>query len=104
MLWVYLFMRRGIPFLYREESKNMNDVIKEEKIENMIYEIRGKQVMLDSDLARLYECSNGTKTINQAVKRHINKFPERYMFQLDKEEYLNLKSQLGTSSLNNYGG
>ncbi len=82
----------------------MNDVIKEEKIENMIYEIRGKQVMLDSDLARLYECSNGTKTINQAVKRHINKFPERYMFQLDKEEYLNLKSQVGTSSLNNYGG
>lgn len=82
----------------------MNDIIKEEKIENMIYEIRGKQVMLDSDLARLYECSNGTKTINQAVKRHINKFPERYMFQLDKEEYLNLKSQLGTSSLNNYGG
>ena len=60
--------------------------------------------MLDSDLARLYECSNDTKTINQAVKRHINKFPERYMFQLDKEEYLNLKSQLGTSSLNNYGG
>lgn len=81
----------------------MNDIIKEE-IENMIYEIRGKQVMLDSDLARLYECSNGTKTINQAVKRHINKFPERYMFQLDKEEYLNLKSQFGTSSLNNYGG
>lgn len=82
----------------------MNDIIKEEKIENMIYEIRGKQVMLDSDLARLYECSNGTKTINQAVKRHINKFPERYMFQLDKDEYLNLKSQIGTSSLNNYGG
>lgn len=75
----------------------MNDIIKEE-IENMIYEIRGKQVMLDSDLARLYECSNGTKTINQAVKRHINKFPERYMFQLDKDEYLNLKSQIGTSS------
>ena len=88
----------------RKESKNMNNIIKEEKIENMIYEIRGKQVMLDSDLARLYECSNGTKTINQAVKRHINKFPERYMFQLDKEEYLNLKSQLGTSNLNNYGG
>ena len=65
----------------------MNDVIKEEKIENMIYEIRGKQVMLDSDLARLYECSNGTKTINQAVKRHINKFPERYMFQITSEEF-----------------
>lgn len=52
----------------------------------MIYEIRGKQVMLDSDLARLYECSNGTKTINLAVKRHINRFPERYMFQLTAEE------------------
>ena len=73
-------------------------------IEDMIYEIRGKQVMLDSDLARLYECTNGTKTINQAVKRHINKFPERYMFQLTKSEYDNLKSQFGTSSLNTYGG
>ena len=79
--------------------------LKEEiKIENMIYEIRGKQVMLDSDLAFLYECKNGTKTINQAVNRHINKFPKRYMFQLTKEEYLNLKSQIGTSNINNYGG
>ncbi|CDE73967.1 fic family toxin-antitoxin system [Clostridium sp. CAG:451] len=42
----------------------MNEVIKEEKIENMIYEIRGRQVMLDSDLARLYECKNGTKEVN----------------------------------------
>ena len=56
------------------------------KIENMIYEIRGKQVMLDSDLAKLYQCKNGTKTINLAVKRHINRFPERYMFQLTDEE------------------
>lgn len=82
----------------------MHDVIKTERIDNLIYETRGKQVMLDSALARLYECVNGTKTINQAVKRHINKFPERYMFQLNKEEYLNLKSQLGTTSLNSYGG
>lgn len=82
----------------------MNDILKEEKIENMIYEVRGKQVMLDSDLAILYECKNGTKTINQAVKRHINKFPERYMFQLNKDEYLSLRSQFGTSSPNNYGG
>lgn len=42
----------------------MNEVIKEEKIENMIYEIRGREVMLDSDLARLYECKNGTKEVN----------------------------------------
>ena len=57
------------------------------KIEEMIYEIRGKQVMLDSDLAKLYKCVNGTKTINLAVKRHINRFPERFMFQLTKKEY-----------------
>ena len=82
----------------------MYELKEELNIENMIYEIRGKQVMLDSDLARLYECTNGTKTINQAVKRHINKFPERYIFQLTKSEYDNLKSQIGTSSLNTYGG
>ena len=60
---------------------------REERPENLIYEIRGKQVMLDSDLAKLYECANGTKTINLAVKRHINRFPERFMFRLTKDEY-----------------
>ena len=65
----------------------MNKIIEKENIENMIYEIRGKQVMLDSDLARLYECKNGTKTINQAVKRHINKFPNRYMFRITENEF-----------------
>ena len=65
-----------------------NIIVKEEKqIENLIYEIRGVQVILDSDLARLYECANGTKTINLAVKRHINRFPDRFMFQLTKDEY-----------------
>ena len=54
------------------------------KIENMIYEIRGKQVMLDSDLVKLYGCKNGTKSLNLAVKRHINRFPERFMFPLTK--------------------
>ena len=67
----------------------MNEIIKEENIEAMIYEIRGKQVMLDSDLARLYKCKNRTKTINLAVKRHINRFPERFMFQLNEAEYKN---------------
>ena len=43
-------------------------------IKSMIYEIRGKQVMFDSDLAKLYECKNGTKEINQAVKNNLNKF------------------------------
>ncbi len=49
-------------------------------IENMIYEIRGKQVMLDSDLAKLYQCVNGTKTINQAVRRNVEKFQMTFVF------------------------
>ena len=67
----------------------MNE-LKEIKIEKLIYEIRGKQVMLDSDLAKLYRCKNGTKTINLAVKRHVNRFPERFMFQLTKDEYYDI--------------
>ena len=67
------------------------------KIENMIYEIRGKQVMLDSDLATLYGCKNGTKEINQAVKNNIEKFPERYCFRITEKEYSSLKSKLLTS-------
>ena len=80
----------------------MNDlVVKEDiKIENMIYEVRGKQVMLDSDLARLYQCSNGTKSINLAVKRHINRFPDRFMFQLTKAEYIDLQFQIETNKNN----
>lgn len=66
----------------------MSNIILNEKIkiEDMIYEIRGKQVMLDSDLAKLYCCKNGTKSINLAVKRHIIRFPERFMFRLTEEE------------------
>ncbi len=60
----------------------MNEVATKEniKIEDMIYEIRSKQVMLDSDLARLYKCTNGTKDINKAVKRNIERFPINFMF------------------------
>ena len=81
----------------------MNEVI-EIKIESLIYEIRGKQVMLDSDLAKLYQYANGTKTINQAVKRNLLRFPDDFYFQLTKEEIFNLRSQFGTSSWNQYGG
>ena len=57
--------------------------------------------MLDRDLARLYKCANGTKSINLAVKRHINKFPERFMFQLTEEEYDYLRFQFETAKENN---
>ena len=82
----------------------MYKVVEKDNIENMIYEIRGVQVMLDSDLARLYECSNGTKVINQAVKRNIDRFPNDFYFQLSHKEYEDLKSQFVTSSAKTYGG
>ena len=63
----------------------MNELIKKESIEDMIYEIRGKQVMLDSDLAKLYEVE--TKYLNRQVKRNIERFPEDFCFQLTKDEY-----------------
>ena len=80
----------------------MNEIIVKDniKIENLIYEIRGKQVMLDSDLAMLYGCKNGTKSLNLAVKRHINRFPERFMFQLTKEEYSYIYSRFQFETLN----
>ncbi len=77
----------------------MNEIIKEDnKIENLIYEIRGKQVMLDSDLARLYQCKNGTKEVNQTVKRNKDRFPINFCFQLTKEEYSYLRSQFVTTN------
>ena len=75
-------------------------------IEKMIYVIRDKQVMLDSDLAVLYQVETGA--LNRAVKRNISRFPEDFRFQLTKEEYQNLRCQTGISSSaqgeNNYGG
>ena len=66
----------------------MNDAIIKDNIdiEDLIYEIRGKQVMLDSDLAKLYGCKNGTKSLNLAVKRNADRFPEDFYFQLTKNE------------------
>mgnify|MGYP000946174391 FL=1 len=64
-------------------------------IENMIYEIRGKQVMLDCDLAKLYNVE--TKRINEAVKNNPDKFPERFYFRINENEFFSLKSKISTS-------
>jgi hypothetical protein len=75
----------------------MNELIfNEEHIKNRIFTIRGKQVMLDSDLAKLYEVS--TSRINEQVKRNIERFPNDFMFRLTNKEWENLKSQCATSS------
>ena len=94
-----------------EEKKTdgiTNDLVEivQPPIEKMIYVIRDKQVMLDSDLAVLYQVETGA--LNRAVKRNISRFPEDFRFQLTKEEYQNLRCQTGISSFaqeeNNYGG
>ncbi len=73
-----------------KENKNeeVNDCV-----ESMIYEINGTQVMLDSELARLYQCKNGTKEINQAVKNNPLKFPERFSWVLNDDELEQLRSK-----------
>ncbi len=79
----------------------MADVIKynEEKIASLIYIIRGKRVMIDSDLADIYSVE--TRTLNQAVSRNQERFPEDFMFQLSKTEFDILKSQ---SVMSSWGG
>jgi len=77
----------------------MNEMIT--PIHHKIYTLRGKQIMLDNDLAELYQVE--TKVFNQAVKRNIERFPDDFMFQLTEKEYENLRSQFVTSSLKHGG-
>jgi len=81
----------------------MNEIIEKENvvIENMIYEVRGVQVMLSSDVAKLYNVE--TKVLNQVIKRNINRFPERFCFQLTNNEIdnLSLRSRFVTLNKNN---
>lgn len=83
------------------EDKNLVSVDNKE-IQNMIYTFRGKQVMIDRDLAYLYNVE--TKVLNQAVKRNLNRFPEHFRFQLTESEYENLRSQIVTSTKDNTHG
>lgn len=85
-------------------TKDKNLVIIDNKeIQNLIYTFRGKQVMIDSDLAELYKVTTGN--LNKAMKRNLSRFPEHFCFQLTESEYENLRFQNGTSSSNNnYGG
>lgn len=76
----------------------MKELQEEKQIDNLIFEIRGLEVMLDSDLAKLYECANGTKDINKAVKRNMKKFPPDFYFQLTDIETKKLWFQNGTAN------
>lgn len=68
----------------------------EDKIQNLIHYIRGQQVMIDSDLAMLYNVE--TKRLNESVKRNAKRFPESFCFQLTEDEYADLRSQIATSN------
>jgi len=71
-------------------------IVSEKVIKSLIYVVRGQHVMMDSDLAALYQVE--TKVFNQAVKKNIMRFPDSFCFQLTDEEYKNLKSQIVTSN------
>ena len=78
-------------------AKRGNELmIPDELVMNKIYIIRGKKVMLDEDLAELYQVK--TKRLNEQVRRNIDRFPDDFMFRLTKKEFENLKSQIATSS------
>ena len=85
------------------ENENLiiKDDISNEKIKNLIYTIRGKQVMLDSDVARLFDYA--TKDLNRNVKNNIERFPEYYCFQLTEEEYKSLRCKIFTLNENGRG-
>ena len=68
-------------------------------MKDKIYKVREEYVMLDSDLAELYQCKNGTKDINKAVKRNLNKFPNDFYFQLTDKENEKLRFQNGTTNM-----
>ena len=82
--------------LINEELKL--DTYKTEDIKNLIYTIRGKQVMLDSDVAMLYNYE--TKNINKAMKRNIDRFPKDFCFQLTNKEFKDMWFQNGNTSEN----
>jgi len=79
----------------------MDTLIVQGEINSKILTLRGQQVMVDRDLAELYKVE--TRRLNEQVKRNLDRFPDDFMFQLTKEEYANLKSQIATSSLEHGG-
>ena len=85
-----------------EENKlAIQNELTNEDIKNLIYTIRGKQVMLDSDVAHMYHCE--TKYVNRVVKRNIERFPEEFCFQLTENEFESLRCQFVTLNENGRG-
>ena len=92
---------KGKRIELRNVTKKTNPLIPVERVENVIFLLRGRKIIIDSDLAELYGVS--TSRLNEQVKRNIQRFPADFMFQLNKDEFANLKSQFATSS-SGWGG
>ena len=94
---LYLCSRKGLEMAKKNEIAKVEtaSIQPVEQIESLIITVRGKQVILDRDLARLYGVE--TFRLNEQVKRNIERFPEDFMFQLSKEEFEKWKSQIATS-------
>lgn len=89
--------QQGTTEVRKQKEKRFPEIVISDKtIQNLIYVVRGQQVMMDSDLAALYQVE--TKVFNQAVKRNIARFPDAFRFQLTDEEYGILRSQIVTSN------
>ncbi len=86
----------AIPFLRMHGMAESKSIIPAERIERGIYFVRGQKVMLDTELAALYDVP--TKRINEAVKRNEDRFPDDFVFQLTQDEAANLRSQIATSN------
>ena len=107
---IILLINQQIYFLESETPMKIIDGLEKEnnianintKVEKMIYEIRGVQVMLSSDVATLYQVE--TRRINEVIKRNIKRFPNTFCFQLTETEFNNLRSQIAISSETTHGG
>jgi len=85
-----------LQYFYTLEEYVMDELIVQGEISSKILTLRGKQVILDRELAKLYQVEN--RVLNQAVKRNLDRFPNDFMFQLSKDEFENWKSQIVTSN------
>ena len=83
------------------DKKQTDLMLPNEIIENKIYVIRGQKVMLDRDLAELYQVE--TKRLKESIRRNITRFPEDFMFEMSKEEFLNWRTQFATSNSEKMG-
>ena len=95
-----------MPYLLHYNNSNIeefivNELLVESEVGSRIITLRAKEVMLDRDLAELYQVE--TKVLNQAVKRNIKRFPEDFMFQMTDEEFKNWRSQFVTSNSDKMG-